>query len=629
MRICLVHEEYPEETNFGGIATYQKNVAEELVKEGHIVYVLCRGLKEDKTYTENGVNVIRVFYPQDGSVLSYINYRKKVAEVVIKLQNDNLIDIIETPDWGAETYYFENYRKLPLVVRLHTPLKIWLKYNKNSFGKVKNNLLKWEKKMIKNADLVTCCSNALKKKITKNFRISAKKIIVTPNPADLQNFYCDKNIAKKNQIIYVGSLEQRKGVVILAKALNYLFAKEPNLQIEFVGKDTKRNVKNISTIEYIKQLVLPQYHGNLHFIGQIPNYDIVKHLNSSLVAVFPSLFDNFPYVVLEAMACGMHIVGSRNSGMVEMLNDNSSLYRTGNVKDLANKIEAKYALALKNNYNLANIKRVKGYYNKSSVCEKLVLLYKQVINNYKNVEDNLHDLQHILNNVSLSKILKVKREKNGVANIVYRLKTKEGYYIIKKYNYEYDFELINKLYDLYEKNNVLVIRPINKSPIFYQNHYYNIFPYLRHERMKIGSEYLSKIITINRKVKMDDTILKKCEFYYSHLKSQKINNIPEENVLYVLDVYKKLNKLKGNYLNHGDIQASNIISNHQNHYLIDFDEALVGPYLYDYAVIVIKMFTKRKVNNRKIKNLQKKIIDNNKNVTIEDFIRKILFAFYL
>lgn len=25
MKICFVHEEYPEETNFGGIATYQKN----------------------------------------------------------------------------------------------------------------------------------------------------------------------------------------------------------------------------------------------------------------------------------------------------------------------------------------------------------------------------------------------------------------------------------------------------------------------------------------------------------------------------------------------------------------------------------------------------------------------------
>ena len=28
MKVCLVHEEYPEETNFGGIATYQKNIAE-------------------------------------------------------------------------------------------------------------------------------------------------------------------------------------------------------------------------------------------------------------------------------------------------------------------------------------------------------------------------------------------------------------------------------------------------------------------------------------------------------------------------------------------------------------------------------------------------------------------------
>lgn len=26
MKICLVHEEYPEETNFGGIATYQKTM---------------------------------------------------------------------------------------------------------------------------------------------------------------------------------------------------------------------------------------------------------------------------------------------------------------------------------------------------------------------------------------------------------------------------------------------------------------------------------------------------------------------------------------------------------------------------------------------------------------------------
>ena len=126
MRICLVHEEYPEETNFGGIATYQKNVAEELVKQGHQVYVICRSLTQDKTYQENGVHIFRIYVPQTNNVKFYIEYRQKVATILRKLQANNQIDLIETPDWGAETIFFEKDRQVPLVVRLHTPLKIWL-----------------------------------------------------------------------------------------------------------------------------------------------------------------------------------------------------------------------------------------------------------------------------------------------------------------------------------------------------------------------------------------------------------------------------------------------------------------------------------------------------------------------
>ena len=50
MRICLVHEEYPEETNFGGIATYQKTMAEELVKQEMIIYAIAE--KEGISVTE-------------------------------------------------------------------------------------------------------------------------------------------------------------------------------------------------------------------------------------------------------------------------------------------------------------------------------------------------------------------------------------------------------------------------------------------------------------------------------------------------------------------------------------------------------------------------------------------------
>ena len=114
MKICFVHEEYPLETNFGGIATYQKNMAEELVRQGNEVYVICRGLKEDKNYVENGVNVYRIHVEEtENQKNNYINYRKKVAKLLLDLQNKKLIDLIEVPDWGAETIFFEKQRKIP------------------------------------------------------------------------------------------------------------------------------------------------------------------------------------------------------------------------------------------------------------------------------------------------------------------------------------------------------------------------------------------------------------------------------------------------------------------------------------------------------------------------------------
>lgn len=169
MKICLVHEEYPKETNFGGIATYQKLIAEEYVKLGHEVYVICRGLKRDLEYVENGVYVKRIFVDnEEDQVSNNIEYRNRVCNILKELQTENKIEIIEVPDWGAETIFFEETRKIPIVVRLHTPLSVWLKYNKNNFGKVKKLLLNWENSMIKNADLITCCSNALKKIIVKD-----------------------------------------------------------------------------------------------------------------------------------------------------------------------------------------------------------------------------------------------------------------------------------------------------------------------------------------------------------------------------------------------------------------------------------------------------------------------------
>lgn len=612
MRICFVHEEYPEETNFGGIAIYQKNMAEELVKQGNEVFVICRGLKENKKYVENGVNITRIFVEQtQNQIWNYEEYRRIVAKELINLQDNCKIDIIEVPDWGAETIFFEKYRKVPIVVRLHTPLKVWLKYNKNNFGKVAKKMLRWENYMIKHADLITCCSKALKNIIIKDFRIPPNDIFVTPNPANIKNFYYDKNIKKNDELLFVGSLEERKGVIVLAKALNVVFKEYPNLKIKFIGKDTTRNSKNISTIEYIKEIVEAKYQDNLIFVGQIPNYDLNLHLNQAKVGIFPSLFDNFPYVILESMITGIHIVGSKNSGMVEMLNDDTSIYNTGDYLDLAKRIIEKYKLSNERKVNKNNIKRVKDVYNSKCVCKDIINYYKKAINNYKPFV--VKEMSDVLSKIKVEENIKsVEKIDKGVANFVYKVVTEKDKYIIKKYNYNYDFKLSNKLYNIYEKNNIKICKPINNKLIEINDNIYNVFKYINHNKfIKVKIDY-ANIIGINRKTVLKSTLKYKCNNYYQYLTSN--NNKDKKlynDISYVLEVFsniKDMNILDEKSINHGDISKLNIIFNKQEYYIIDFDEVCITTPLYDFAVIVVKNFVDNNcINMKKYYELKKDV----------------------
>lgn len=641
MRICLVHEEYPEETNFGGIATYQKRLAEEYVRQGHTVYVIARALQQNQHYNENGVDITRIYVePTDDQVHDYTEYRRRVANELKKLQDKKLIDIIEVPDWGAETVLFEEYRKVPLVVRLHTPLLVWLQFNKNNFGQVTELMLDWEDKMLRSANLITCCSSILKRMIVKDFGIPAKNILVTPNPADLKWFYKDEKIIKQDRVLYVGSLEERKGVCVLAKALNLFFKSFPSVHVDFIGKDTTRNNKNISTIEYVKQIVKPEYHDNIHFLGQKKNFELNEFYNRSRVAVFPSLFDNFPYVTLEAMATGVQVVGSKNSGMVEMLAD-GCVYDTPDYKDLARLIKLKYKQSLAEPYNEANIKRVNSLYNAKTVCENMIGYYASVISDYSNYYVSNDILMEALRLAGVnSEVESIVREPIGVANAVYKCKTETGTYIIKKYNYKIDFDLAKKLYPKYSQVGINSITPINIKPIKIGGNIFNVYNYI--EGKQLTNELVSSLkglILVDRKTSIKNRISKKCEFYYKSLLKHSSEDITRE-VDYVIHVYGKLKSLpilKERFVNHGDISKTNLIVNKDGLNVIDFDETTIAPMLYDFAVISVKFFMdKGKLNGELYDSLVNEIVTNTKysaedcNYLLKFYLCKILLEkFYL
>lgn len=633
MKICLVHEEYPEETNFGGIATYQKILAEELAINNDVI-VICRSLTNNKHYFENGVEIYRIYNKFiKNQIKWYKNYRKKVSKLLKKLQQQKKIDIIEVPDWGAETVFFEKYRRVPLVVRLHTPLKVWLKYNNSNFGKVTNTILNWEEKMINSADFTSCCSNALKKIIVNEFDIDASRIHVNPNPANVNNFYRNSNIPKENILLYVGSMEERKGVCVLANALNRILDEIPDLKVYFIGKDTNRNNCNFSTIKLVKQLVDFKYSKNLYFLGQKPNSELNYYFNIATVGVFPSLFDNFPYVVLEAMLTGLNIVGSSNSGMVEMLNDDSAIYKAGDSDDLAVKIINTYKKSKSNGVNISNINRVKKFYDSKMICKAIYNQYQKVIEIYNSKQMNSDEVRCVLSHITKKIPIVYKKNNFGIANTVYVVKTFTKSFIIKKYLYNYDFDLINTLYEIYKKNNINVICPINKKSIYYKGHNYNIFEYKKSNcRFDYSINYFCKLVSCDRiytnkskKIKLSDKI----EGYEEYLRNIDLESSLSKEITFVIDVFDEIKNdkmFKEVYINHGDISINNIIINNKKVYLIDFDETCLANQLYDFAVIAVKFFT---VNGNFVKKkLDKFIFEVKKQLNyynVEDFYISIQY----
>lgn len=100
------------------------------------------------------------------------------------------------------------------------------------------------------------------------------------------------------------TMDERKGGHVLARALaEIVIPRFPDVIILAVGGGMIPNLPNIRPIGFVKPAELTQYYS------------------AADVFVAPSLADNLPYTVLEAMACEVPVVASRVGGIPEEVND--------------------------------------------------------------------------------------------------------------------------------------------------------------------------------------------------------------------------------------------------------------------------------------------------------------------
>jgi len=157
-------------------------------------------------------------------------------------------------------------------------------------------------------DYIAIPSSFVKRTFLEN-NISESKLLTIPYGVDLANF---RQIPKDDnvfRIIFAGTICLRKGVQYLLKAFKELNL--PNSELLLLG--------NISP-EFIP--ILEKYKNVQNIkIKKASHFELYKEYSQGNVFVLPSIEEGFARVILEAMACGLPVICTTNTGGEDIVRD--------------------------------------------------------------------------------------------------------------------------------------------------------------------------------------------------------------------------------------------------------------------------------------------------------------------
>lgn len=236
------------------------------------------------------------------------------------------------------------------------------------------------KKACVNADRIIAVSECTKRDIVQYFRIPEAKIDVVYQGCDEQfKHKVEEHIKEKIRnkyslpnkfILYLGSIESRKNLLLLAKALEYI--KEP-IEVIAIGKRTPYANK---IEKYLKDRGLEKRMRMLH---NVPFHELPAFYQMATTFVYPSFFEGFGIPLLEALNCGTPAIGATGSCLEEAGGPYSIYIDPNNPQELAQAIERTLTDAALREEMIKKGKEYACRFEKEVLAKDLLKVYNKTI----------------------------------------------------------------------------------------------------------------------------------------------------------------------------------------------------------------------------------------------------------
>ena len=236
---------------------------------------------------------------------------------------------------------------------------------------------------------IVTCSQWLGSEAAKSALLNKQDITVIPNPIDTHRYRpADKKKARQSlglpqdgHIILFASqrvTNPNKGMKYLIEACKLMASGHPDCR-----ENTSVAILGGHAEEIAHLLPFPT-----HALGYVNDEQrIVNVYNAADVFVLPSLSENLPNTIMEAMACGVPCVGFRVGGIPEMIDHLSNGYVANfqDAEDLAKGIHYVLDEADQQALSSSCVQKVAHNYSHQSVANKYIEIYDTILHRHNNI----------------------------------------------------------------------------------------------------------------------------------------------------------------------------------------------------------------------------------------------------
>ena len=387
MKILMLTWEYPPRV-VGGIARVVYDLSKTLLKDGHEVTVVTYKEGDLPDFEDDkGVKVYRVnnYMINPNNFIDWVmqlnfNLVAKANEIIAKEGN---FDVIHAHDWlvayAAKT--LKNSYNIPIVATIHAT-----EAGRNSgiHDETQRYINDTEWMLTYEASEVIVNSNYMKNELQRLFGLPYEKINVIPNGVNMSLFSGierDYNFRRKfamdNEkiILFMGRLVYEKGIQHLISAMPKILQGYHDSKLVICGKggmidELRSQVYNLGISEKV------------YFAGYLSGKDVQKMYKSADISVFPSTYEPFGIVALEAMLSENPVVVSDIGGLNEIVQhrENGMKAYCGNPNSIADAIlELLYDHKLCSEITKKAKNKVRNEYNWSKISQDTHFAYQKAI----------------------------------------------------------------------------------------------------------------------------------------------------------------------------------------------------------------------------------------------------------